>query len=138
MGVRLKEMWQDAISDADKADNVVPGGIGHSLSPRAPPCPPSRAPPPGPPLSLTTPVIWMAGKAGGEGCTLIGQLPPPYLSSPHASHPPPSPLICFPGNAFFVWAAYYLQDNNIIIIKHHSPPLPQLSPQTPRATIPFF
>lgn len=137
MGVRLKEMWQDAISDADKADNVVPGGIGHSLSPRAPPCPPSRAPPPGPPLSLTTPVIWMAGKAGGR---LHADWPaaPPYLLSPHASHPPPSPLICFPGNAFFVWAAYYLQDNNIIIIKHHSPPLPQLSPQTPRATIPLF
>lgn len=95
MGVRLKEMWQDAISDADKADNVVPGGIGHSLSPRAPPCPPSRAPPPGPPLSLTTPVIWMAGKAGGEGCTLIGQLPPLISHPPTLRIPPPPPLSAF-------------------------------------------
>lgn len=121
--VRLKEMWRDAISDGDNADNVArrnrPLAVPSPLS-----C--SRLPlscaPPEPIFAY--PRYLDGGKSKG-GLHADWPAAPPLSLTPHASHPPP-PLICFPGNAFLFWAAYYLQNNNIIIT---TPPLP---PQLPR------
>lgn len=91
--VRLKEMWRDAISDGDNADNVA-----RRNRPLAVPSPlscfrlPLSCAPPEPIFAY--PRYLDGGKSKG-GLHADWPAAPPLSLTPHASHPPSPPLSAF-------------------------------------------